>query len=56
MEVTEDNVSEEQEGCRKGKGCVDQVFAIKMMVEEYLGKGGKVYAALMDLEKAYDKS
>lgn len=48
-------VSEEQGGFRKGRGCVDQIFAIKTVVEEYLGKGKKLYAAFMDLEKAYDK-
>ena len=37
-----------------GKGCVDQIFAIKMMVEEYLRKDEKLCAAFMDLEKAYE--
>ena len=55
MEATEAKVSEEQGGFRKGRGCVDQVFAIKMIVEEYLGKDKKLYAAFMDLEKAYDR-
>ena len=32
--------------------CVDQIFAIKMMVEEYLMKGEKLYAAFIDLDKA----
>ncbi len=32
MEVTEGKVSEEQGGFRKGRGCVDQVFAMKMLV------------------------
>ncbi len=34
MEVTEGKVSKEQRGFRKGKGCVDQIFAMKMLVEE----------------------
>ena len=55
MKVTEGKVSEEQGGFRKGKGCVDQIFAIRMIVEEYLAKGRKLYAAFMDLEKAYDR-
>ena len=38
---------------RKGKGCVDQILTIKIMVEEYLGKDKKLYAAFMHLEKAY---
>ena len=55
MEVTEEKVSEDQDGFRKGKRCVDQIFAIKVMVEEYLGKNEKLYASFMDLEKAYDR-
>ncbi len=34
MEVTEEKVSEEQGGFRKRRGCVDQIFAMKMLVEE----------------------
>ncbi len=33
MEVTEGEVSEEG-GFRKGRGCVDQIFAMKMLMEE----------------------
>ncbi len=48
-------MSEEQEGFRKGRGCVDQIFAMKRLVEEYLHKDTKSYAAFMDLEKAYNR-
>ncbi|MCP5003018.1 MAG: hypothetical protein GY941_03575 [Planctomycetes bacterium] len=54
-EVTECRVSEEQGGFRKGRGCTDQIFAVRMTVEKFLGKGRKLYAAFMDLEKAYDR-
>ncbi len=37
-EVTEGIVSEEQGGFRKGRGCVDQIFAMKRLAEEYLRK------------------
>ena len=50
MEVTEGKINKEQGGFRKGKGCIGQIFAVKMMVEEYLGKDEKLYAAFMDLE------
>ncbi len=30
--VTEEKVSEEQRGFRKGRGCVAQIFAMKMLV------------------------
>ncbi len=55
MEVTERKVSEEQGGFKKGRGCVDQIFAVKRLVEEYVGKDKKLYAAFMDLEKTYDR-
>ncbi len=53
--MTEKKVSDEQGGFRKGKSCVDEIFVIKMLMKEYLGKDRKLYAAFMDLEKAYDR-
>ncbi len=55
MEVTERKVSEEQEGFRKGRGCVDQIFAMNLLVEENLGKDKQLCSAFMELEKAYDR-
>ena len=48
IKETEEKVSKEQ----GGKGCVNQVFKINIMVEVYVGKDAKLYVALMDLEKA----
>ncbi len=48
MEVTKGKVSEERGAFRKGRGCTDQIFAMKRLVEEYLGKDKKLYAAFMD--------
>ncbi len=53
--MTEKKVSNEQGSFRKGKICVNQIFAVEMLLEEYLGKARKLYAAFMDLEKAYDR-
>ncbi len=53
--ITESKASEEQGGFRKGRGCIDQIFSLRMTVEKMLVKGKKVYAAFMDLEKAYDR-
>ena len=50
MEVTEGKVIEEEGRLRKGKGCVYQIFVIKMMVEECWGKDGQLYAVFMDLK------
>jgi len=55
QQITECRISEEQGGFRKGRGCVDQIFSLRMTVEKMLTKGKKVYAAFMDLEKAYDR-
>ena len=46
---------DEQWVYRRGKGCVDQIFVIQMLVEEYLEKGKKLHVAFMNLDKAYVK-
>ncbi len=55
MTITDKNVGDKQGGFQEGRGCVDQIFAVKMLVEKYLEKDRKLFAAFMDLEKAYDK-
>ena len=54
MEITEGKVSEELGQFRKGKGCMNWIFVIKMMVQEYLEKDEKVNAAFMEQENAYN--
>ena len=51
-QVTEGQVMEEQAGFRVGRGCRDQIFVMR---EKTIEKDGKMYAAFIDLEKAYDK-
>ncbi len=48
-------ICDEQGGFRRGRGCVDQIFAVRQVCEKYLAKGKKVFWAFMDLEKAYDR-
>ncbi len=55
MKITEKSVSAEQGGFRKGRRCVDQIFAVKILVEKYLEKDRKLFAAFMDLKKTYDR-
>ncbi len=55
MKVTDKSVGDKQGGFRKGRGCVDQIFAVKILVEKYLEKDKKLFAAFIDLEKAYDR-
>lgn len=52
---TEGMIGEEQCGFRSGRGCVDQVFAVRQLCEKYLEKGKGIFWAFMDLEKAYDR-
>ena len=51
---TECAIREEQRGFRQGRGCMDQVFAVRQVREKYVANGKDVFWAHMDLEKAYD--
>ncbi len=42
MKLTDKSVGDEQGGFRKGRGCVDQIFALKILVEKYLEKDRKL--------------
>ena len=52
---TDKYICDEQGGFRQGRGCVDQIFAVRQVCEKFLEKGKEVYWAFMDLEKAYDR-
>ena len=52
--ATVDKVMDEQGGFRTGRGCNDQIFAVKQIVEKTIEKDRKTYMAFVDLEKAYD--
>ena len=47
-------IGEEQCGFRQGRGCFDQVFAVRQVCEKYLASGKDVFYAFIDLEKSYD--
>ena len=38
----------------QGRGCMDQVFAVRQVCEKYLADEKDVFWAFTDLEKAYD--
>ncbi len=46
MKITDKSVGDEQGGFGRGRGCVDQIFAMKILVEKYLEKDRKLFAAL----------
>src|ERR1700755_3177614 len=54
-ELTRERVGEEQGGVREGRGCVDQVFTLRMIGEKLREKDRVGYVCFMDLEKAYDR-
>ena len=55
VKETEGRISDEQGGFRKGRGCVDQVFALRNVSEKNLEKQKDLYLGFMDLDKAYGK-
>ena len=46
---------DEQGGFRAGRGCNDQIFTVRQIMEKTIEKDKVVYMAFVDLEKAYDK-
>ena len=53
---TECAIGEEQYVIRQGRGCLDQVFAVRQVCEKYLANGKYVFWEFMDLEKTNDTS
>ena len=51
---TECAIGEEQCGFKQGRGCMNQVFAVRQVCEKYLANWKDVFWAFMDLAKAYD--
>ena len=53
--VVDSSLNEEQAGFRKGKGCIDQIFALRNIIEQCTEGQRKLYIInLMDFEKAFD--
>ena len=50
----EERLREQQAGFRGGRSTVDQIFALRQLVEKRWEYALPVYCAFMDLEKAYD--
>ena len=47
--------SELQFGFKKGVGCTDAIFALKATVGHFVNNGSCVYAASLDISKAFDR-
>ena len=44
-----------QFGFMPGRGTIDAIFIVRQLQEKYLEKKKKLYLALADLEKAFDR-
>jgi len=51
---TNDLIVEEQAGFRKGYSTVDNIFVLHSIIQRYLKRRKKVYAAFVDFKKAFD--
>ncbi|XP_076029795.1 uncharacterized protein LOC143018321 [Oratosquilla oratoria] len=51
----ETEVCSEQFGFMKGRGTMDAIFALRQVMEKYIGKQRGLYLTFIDLEKAYDR-
>ncbi len=47
MKITDKSVGDEQGGFQKDRGCVYQIFSVKILVEKYQEKDRKLFAAFM---------
>ena len=50
----EQELGEEHQGFRKGRGTTDRMFALRQMVEKRLEIQGRMAVGFVDVEKAYD--
>src|SRR5678815_125238 len=48
--VTEGVIGEEQGVFRSGRGCVDQIFTLKQLIEKIRAKKNKLYLGFMDFQ------
>ena len=52
--LTEGSVMDEQGGFRSGRGCLDQIFAVKQVIEKMIEKDKVMFMVFIALEKVYD--
>ena len=45
---------EEQAGFRPGRSCLDQIFTLRMILEEYVEKQQEIHINFIDFKKAFD--
>ena len=53
--IIERNIGESQLGFRKGRGCQDAIFQLRILSERAIQKNRKIYACFIDYQKAFDR-
>lgn len=53
--ISDAMICDERDGFRPGRGCVDQVVALRQLFEKARERNSKVCVGFMDLEKAYER-
>ena len=54
--VVDGKLREEQAEFRKGKSCIDQIFALRNIIKQCTEWQGKLYINFLDFEKAFDSN
>ena len=54
QEKSERLLWEAQGGFRPGKGCMDQIFSLRIITKKFFAVNQKLFCASVDLEKAFD--
>jgi hypothetical protein len=49
------NTDDRQFGFKKGLGCANAIFVVRSTVDYFTDRGSNVYAAALDISKAYDR-
>ena len=50
----EEHLADEQAGLRKDRGTVQQILALRLLVERAGKKGWRIYSCFIDFHKAFD--
>ena len=48
------NLHQEQSGFRRGKGCMDQIFSLRKIIEQSTEWNSPLYIGFIDFNKAFD--
>ena len=55
QDAIDGQLSDEQYGFRRGRGCADAVHVLRMLVEKSAEWGEELWVAALDVEKAFDR-